>query len=143
MGKNLHYSIINFIKQRLQECSKINSYILIQNTNHYVIEVKRNLPYESFKIYMSDEYRYTIMDYYNKPTEINKGDFIYLARPEANFANEIEIMETALSDGIYIGKFSRLLSFMNRSLKDAEINTINHINKLKEEEKERNRRNLW
>lgn len=143
MGKNLHYSIINFIKQRLQECNKINSYILIPNTNHYVIEVKRNLPYESFKIYMSDEYRYTIMDYYNKPTEINKGDFIYLARPEANFANEIEIMETALSDGIYIGKFSRLLSFMNRSLKDAEINTINHINKLKEEEKERNRRNLW
>lgn len=143
MGKNLHYSIINFIKQRLQECNKINSYILIPNTNHYVIEVKRNLPYESFKIYMSDEYRYTMMDYYNKPTEINKGDFIYLARPEANFANEIEIMETALSDGIYIGKFSRLLSFMNRSLKDAEINTINHINKLKEEEKERNRRNLW
>lgn len=143
MGKNLHYSIINFIKQRLQECNKINSYILIPNTNHYVIEVKRNLPYESFKIYMSDEYRYTIMDYYNKPTEINKGDFIYLARPEANFANEIEITETALSDGIYIGKFSRLLSFMNRSLKDAEINTINHINKLKEEEKERNRRNLW
>ena len=143
MGKNLHYSIINFIKQRLQECNKINSYILIPNANHYVIEVKRNLPYESFKIYMSDEYRYTIMDYYNKSTEINKGDFIYLARPEANFANEIEIMETALFDGIYIGKFSRLLSFMNRSLKDAEINTINHINKLKEEEKERNRRNLW
>ncbi len=142
MGKNLHYSIINFIKQRLQECNKINSYILVPNTNHYVIEVKRNLPYESFKIYMSDEYRYTITDYYNKPTEINKGDFIYLARPEANFANEIEIMEVALSDGIYIGKFSRLLSFMNRSLKDAEINTINHINKLKEEEKERNRRNL-
>lgn len=142
MGKNLHYSIINFIKQRLHECNKINSYILVPNTNHYVIEVKRNLPYESFKIYMSDEYRYTITDYYNKPTEINKGDFIYLARPEANFANEIEIMEAALSDGIYIGKFSRLLSFMNRSLKDAEINTINHINKLKEEEKERNRRNL-
>ena len=90
MGKNLHYSIINFIKERLNECDKIETFNFISNDNYYIIQVNRHNPFETFNIYISDEYRYTLTDYYNKPKEIRRGDFIYLARPEANFSDEIE-----------------------------------------------------
>lgn len=143
MGKNLHYSIINFIKDRLQECDKIESFDIIPDPNYYIIQVNRMYPFESFKIYMSDEYRYTTMDYYSKASEISSGDFIYLARPEANFVNEIEVIELALNEGIYIGKFARLLSFINRTFENANANTITYLNKLKEEEKkEKRKRNI-
>lgn len=135
MGKNLHYSIIDFTKKQLQKCDKIISFEIIPDDHFYIVQIFRKYPYEKFKIYLSDEYVYTIVDYYNKPKEICKGDFIYIARPEANFSNEIEILETSLRDGIYIGKFGRLLAFMNKTLQDAHNNAINYLEKLKEENK--------
>lgn len=135
MGKNLHYSIINFIKQRLYECNKIETFNFIPNDNYYIIQVNRYNPYETFNIYISDEYRYTLTDYYNKPKEIKRGDFIYLARPEANFSDEIELLEISLNEGIYIGKFSRLLNFINSTFDEANKSTIKYLNKLKEEKK--------
>ena len=54
MGKNLHYSIINFIQERLQECNKIVSFNFITNDNYYIINVNRVFPYETFNIYMCD-----------------------------------------------------------------------------------------
>ena len=74
------------------------------------------------------------MDYYNKPKEINKGDFIYLARPEANFSNEIELLEVALDEDIYIGKFARLLTYINKTFKEAKEDTIKYLEKEKEKE---------
>ena len=135
MGKNLHYSIINFIQERLQECNKIVSFNFIPNDNYYIINVNRVFPYETFNIYMCDQYRYTMIDYYNKPNEINKGDFLFLARPEANFSNEIEILEVALSEGIYIGKFKKLLTFINNNLNDANADFLIYLKTLKEETK--------
>lgn len=134
MGKNLHYSIINFIKERLKECDKIESYNFIANDDYFIIQVNRHHPFESFKIYVSDVYRYTLTDYFNKPQKIKKGDFIYLARPEANFSNEIELLSISLKEGIYIGKFARLLSYINRTFDDAYTNAIRYLDKLKEEE---------
>ena len=69
---------------------------------------------------------------------MNKGDFIYIARPEANLSNEIELLEISLQEGIYVGKFGRLLAFMNRTLEDAHKNTMAYIKKLKEENKYKN-----
>ena len=143
MGKNLHYSIINFIKERLNECDKIETFNFIPNNNCYIIQVNRHTPFETFNIYISDEYRYTLTDYYNKPKDIKEGDFIYLARPEANFSNEIELLEISLSEGIYIGKFARLLNFINRTFDDANKSAIAYLNKLKEEEKNKNYRNRY
>lgn len=134
MGKNLHYSIINFIKERLTKCNKIETFNFISNDDYYVLKINRIYPFESFKIYLSDEYLYTIMDYYNKPKEINKGDFIYLARPEANFSNEIELLEVALDEDIYIGKFARLLTYINKTFKEAKEDTIKYLEKEKEKE---------
>jgi len=138
VGKNLHYSIINFIKEQLLKCDKIMSLELIPDDNFYIIQIIRKYPYEKFKIYLSDEYIYTLTDYYNKPSEICKGDFIYIARPEANLSNEIELLEISLQEGIYVGKFGRLLAFMNRTLEDAHKNTMAYIKKLKEENKYKN-----
>lgn len=138
MGKNLHYSIINFIKDRLNECDKIKTFNFIPNDNCYIIQVNRYTPFETFNIYISDVYRFTLTDYYNKPKDIKRGDFIYLARPEANFSNEIELLEMSLNEGIYVGKFSRLLNFINRTLVDANKSALAYLNKLKEEEKRRN-----
>lgn len=143
MGKNLHYSIVNFIKERLNECDKIETFNFISNDNYYIIQVNRYNPFETFNIYISDEYRYTLTDYYNKPKEIRRGDFIYLARPEANFSDEIELLEISLNEGIYIGKFARLLNFINRTFDDANKSTIIYLNKLKEEEKNRNCQNRF
>lgn len=134
MGKNLHYSIINFIKDRLNKCDKIETFKFISNDNYYIIQVNRYNPFETFKIYISDDYRYTLTDYYNKPKEIKRGDFIYLARPEANFSDEIELLEISLKEGIYIGKFARLLNFINSTFDEANKSTIRYLNKLKGEE---------
>ena len=76
-----------------------------------------------------------MIDYYSKPNEINKGDFLFLARPEANFSNEIEILEIALSEGIYIGKFKKLLTFINNNLNDANADFLIYLKTLKGETK--------
>lgn len=52
MGKNLHYSIINFIKERLNECDKIETFNFISNDNYYIIQVNRYNPFETFNIYI-------------------------------------------------------------------------------------------
>ena len=55
-----------------------------------------------------------------------------MARPEAYFSDEIELLEISLNEGIYIGKFARLLNFINRTFDDANKSTIMYLNKLKE-----------
>lgn len=135
MGKNLHRSVIAFLEARLKECDKIDSsQYIAKDAEYYIINVIRKFPYVSFALCISDDYRYTITNYYSKPKELHVGDFILLARPEANFSNEIELLELSLSEKIYIGKIGRLIKFLNRTSDDAHIEIQKDLDKLKEEE---------
>ena len=60
---------------------------------------------------LSDEYVYTLHDYYSKPRLLNNGGFILIASPEASFNSEI--VSLARSEMVGIGKIGKFLGALN------------------------------
>ena len=143
MGKNLYKTIRPYIEQRIDECDKVTSKKYVHdNVDYYIISIQRIQPYTNFKLCLCDEYRYTLNDYYSKPKEISSGDFMLLARPEALFSNEIEMIETALLDDIHIGNLRRFIKFLNNTIDDVKIETNKYLEELKENKKKNFKINL-
>lgn len=63
-------------------------------------------------VHLSDEYRYSIYDYFNRPSILKNGGFILVARPEATFDDQI--IQIALNDCIGIGKIAKLMGALHR-----------------------------
>jgi hypothetical protein len=58
-------------------------------------------------LHASDEYSYSLTDYFQKPEQIGERAFILIARPEAGY--DESIVEIAKNDKISVGKFSALM----------------------------------
>lgn len=129
MGKDLHRQILEFFKKRLDECDKITGYSIVNNSNYYIVSIKRKSPYNHFKVCLCDEYFYTINDYYSRPKEIEAKDFLLIAKPEANFNDDLT--EIALQDLIYIGKMKAFIKYLNSTDEDMFDATKSYIEYLK------------
>jgi hypothetical protein len=112
MGKNFHYSILPFYKDKIfSKCDKITSIKDLSNKDYYIFQINRKNSYSSFRIFLSDAYLFTENDYYEIFNLLKKGDFILIARPESNY-NE-NLLEKISYDGFYIGKSNFLVKFLN------------------------------
>lgn len=60
----------------------------------------------------SDAYRFGLADYLGRPSSIGRGDYILVARPEADF--DTDLLERAVKDGIGLGKIGAFMSTLNR-----------------------------
>lgn len=112
MGKDLHYLILNFFRDRMVEHSKVIKIVQLDIDTEYVFHVVRIAGLPDINVHLSDAYRYTLYDYYAKPYAIREGDFILIARPEAEFDNNLVAL--AAKDKIGIGSIRKLMGALNR-----------------------------
>jgi hypothetical protein len=102
----LHYSIINFFESRMASHSRVERCTRLNVPDEFVYSIERKDNLGSLKVFLSDAYRFGRVDYISRPREIRRGDFILIARPEADYSDDVT--ERAQSDGIGIGKIGKL-----------------------------------
>jgi hypothetical protein len=79
--------------------------------NEYLYSIGRRDRLPSVVVLLSDAYRYGSADYVGRPKQIGPGDFIIIARPEADF--DAALVERARDDGIGIGKIAKFMGALN------------------------------
>lgn len=110
LGRNLHYTIPKYLESALTKHAKVISWRRIddhQSDDHYIYSVKRSEALSDIFVHLSDEYEYSLDDYFQKPESIQEGSFILIARPEADY--DESIVEAATQDHVSIGKFGALM----------------------------------
>lgn len=112
MGKDLHYLVVKFFREKMIDHSKIINFVEISDENDILYKIERTEGLNSLVVHLSDAYRYTLQDYYSKPKSLGAGDFILIARPEAGF--DLDIIAIAAKEKIGIGKIGTLLGALNR-----------------------------
>ncbi len=107
MGKNLHYTIPKYLENALDKHPKVKSWEKVNDTDHYIYQVKREAGLPNLIVHLTDEYEYTLDDYFQKSEDIVEEAFILVAKPEARYDDSI--VEIASQDKISIGKFGALM----------------------------------
>lgn len=110
MGRDLYYTIPKYLENALDKHTKVLSWQRIdhpKNDDDFIYLVKRKDGLSDIILHASDEYSYSLTDYFQRPDKISDGAFILIARPEAGYDDAI--VEIAKSDKISIGKFSALM----------------------------------
>jgi hypothetical protein len=110
LGRNLHYTIPKYLESSLIKHAKVISCRQVddrQSDDHYIYAVKRSDGLSDIIVHLSDEYQYSLDDYFQKPDSIKEGAFILIARPEATYDDSI--VEIAIQDCVSIGKFGALM----------------------------------
>jgi len=111
MGKDLHYLVIKFFEERMSQHSKVRSFTEIQDDNDILYRIERAGDLPDLTVHLSDAYRYTMHDYYCKPAVLGAGDFILIARPEADFSEDIVVV--AVRDKIGIGQIGKFMGALH------------------------------
>ncbi len=114
MGRDLHPTILTYFEKAINGHNKVSSCRRVDDPNtdddyFYLVE-RKNM--SDVWIHLSDEYCYTQTNYYQKPTIISNGWFIYIARPEASYGDSI--VDVAREDQISIGKLSALMELLHK-----------------------------
>ena len=109
MGKNLHYTIIQFFEKRMNEHGAVASLQRLPVEDEIIYEIARRNHGDTIRVWLADHYRFGEADFLNRPKEIRRGDFILIARPEAG--PELASDEHAQ---IAVGKIGILMGALNR-----------------------------
>jgi len=132
MGKNLYSSIVPFFKKNIfQLKNKVLSATEVPNINYYIYKIKRSNGLSDFKVIFSDAYLFTENDYYELFAEniIERGDFILIARPESRYVDSL--LETTYRNGLFIGKTSFLVRFLNNGIDNIRNYILQEIQQIK------------
>ncbi|MDH5976872.1 hypothetical protein L8R98_08790 [Vibrio splendidus] len=115
MGRNLHYTIPRFLHNALDNHKMVRDWKRIDHPsddNDFIYNIRRTGGLSDIVLHASDDYRYLLTDYFQKPEKIGQGAFILIARPEGDYAEEV--VDIASQDEISIGKFSALMGALYR-----------------------------
>ena len=110
MTKDLYYTIPQYFESRMNEHSAVISIENVSTEEHFLYRINR-LRYGSVLIWLSDAYSFTDMDYVNRPTELQRGDYIVIAKPEGSGGASVHLIEAA---AIGVGKLSDLMGALNK-----------------------------
>ena len=110
MGKNLHPSILPYWERALNNHSNVRSWEKLNDPSDYIYLINR-VRGDDVLILASDEYRYTLTDFFNRNERINAKSMIYLARPEANYS--LDVIDAAKAEQITIGMLAEILGALN------------------------------
>jgi hypothetical protein len=111
MGKDLHPSILPFIKNKLEYHSAVKDIKDISSNEYYMFKLTRRGGMRDVVLLLEDSYYYSEFSYLSKPIELNDGGFILVAKPEAAFSPETQVNYE--EDKIIIGKIGILLGALN------------------------------
>ena len=107
MGKDLHPSIMPYILKSLRSHQSIKSINDISNDENYIYRLTRNNDMGDVVVLISDVYHYSEFDYFSKPSELNAGGFILIAKPESDFP--VDVQDHMIEEKVIIGKLGILL----------------------------------
>jgi hypothetical protein len=113
MGKDLHYSIIEFFEENVNKHRDVLSIERLEEySEYYTYRIHRKRMLNDIIVILSDEYYYTLDHWYGKPSCLENNSFIYIARPESLYDNQI--VDLAKDEKISIGKFGALLGALSQ-----------------------------
>ncbi len=76
----------------------------------YVYELDRRKFKDTIRVWLSDAYRFTDMDYYNRPKELRAGDYILIAKPEGGDGSSKQLIDAGR---IGVGKLADFMGALN------------------------------
>jgi hypothetical protein len=106
VGLDLHYTIFQFFEKRMNEHSHVASVQRLNVEGECIYEIERSKFRDRVKVWHSDAYMFTEMDYYNRPKELKAGDYILIAKPEADGRVRRDLIDTTK---IGVGKLKELM----------------------------------
>lgn len=112
MGKDIHPSILRFVKSRLDFHQHVDSYDDVSTEESYIFNIKRRFGLSDLVVVLSDCYFFGDFEYLLQSSELMDGGFILVAKPEAHFSNNTQINKP--EDKIIIGKIGILLGALNK-----------------------------
>ncbi len=110
MGKDLYYTIPRFFEARMREHSMVAAIRQLDVEGEFVYEITRNRHDDTIRVWLSDAYRFTEMDYFNRPRELKTGDYILIAKPEGGGEVGEQLIATTR---IGVGKLAELMGALN------------------------------
>jgi hypothetical protein len=110
MGNNLYYTIPKFFEDRMREHSMVTETRRLDVEGELVYEITRHRYSDTIRVWLSDAYRFTEMDFFNRPKELKAGDYILIAKPEGGGG----VSEQLVADArIGVGKLGELMGALN------------------------------
>jgi len=85
----------------------------ITTEEFYLFTIRRARQRDSLTVWLSDAYIFGDMDFFNRPQELQRGDFILVAKPEGGFQVHDELIADAHIGVGKIGKFMGALNHRN------------------------------
>lgn len=110
MGRDLHYTIPKFFEDRMHEHSAVAEIRKLNVQDELVYEILRSKYGDKVRVWLSDAYHFTEMDYFNRPSELKAGDYILIAKPEGNGGVSNQLIEEAK---IGVGKLGEFMGALN------------------------------
>lgn len=109
MTKDLYYTIPEYFLARMHEHSAVLQIEDVSTEEHFLYRIRRGR-YDDVLVWLSDAYRFTDMDYINRPDELNEGDYIVIAKPEGSGGASKHLIEVAK---IGVGKLADFMGALS------------------------------
>ena len=112
MGKDIHKSIIRFLFDKLDNHQAVEDYEDLSNNDHYIFRIHRTNNRQTVTLFLTDCYHYSEFDYLSKPSILDEGGFILIAKPESDFPKDTQ--DNMIQDKIIIGKIGILMGALHK-----------------------------
>jgi len=110
MGKDLYYTIPKFFVDQMMKHSMVSAVRELNVAGEFVYELDRHKFHDTVRVWLSDAYLFTEMDYHNRPQELRAGDYILIAKPEGGGGVSQQFINVAR---IGVGKLGELMGALN------------------------------
>ncbi|GAB3925153.1 hypothetical protein [Mucilaginibacter myungsuensis] len=109
MGKDLHYSIIPFVRRVVENHQAVVSMTLVNDEEFFVFQIERRFGYRSVTVIVSDSYSFGDYEQIIFHPKLSNGGFILIARPEAT-----DYSDNSTHNEVSTGKIGKLLGALNQ-----------------------------
>ena len=110
MTKDLYHTIPEYFLARMHEHSSVISVHDVSTDEYFLYRISRKR-YGDVLVWLSDAYTFTDMDYANRPEQLQRGDYIVIAKPEGGGGASAQFINAA---EIGVGKLADLMGALNR-----------------------------
>lgn len=106
MGLDLHHTIFEFFEKIMDEHSHVASVRRLSVADECIYEIERYKFHDHVKVWLSDAYIFTKINYYNRPRALKAGDYILIAKPEGSGGVPPDLIDNTK---IAVGKLRELM----------------------------------
>ena len=111
MGTDLYYTIPEFFEKRMHNHDCVQDFWRSDEKDEFIYCVRRHNFQDTVRVWLSDAYLFTEMDYHNRPPILKSGDFIVVAKPEGGHQVPIELIKATKigveNIGVFMGALNR------------------------------------